>query len=501
MTARDLFQFRRWTLGAKLAATFAVVVSLVVLVVSLFVVSRSRSALEHELRDRAAETVHNLARSSADLVLEEDLWGLYKVVRDIARGGGDGGGLLAYAAVIDPAGLVLAHSNPEAFPMGEPFPDDTGTAPKAYRHGVTWSTGRGEDDRVHHFATPVTVDDQQVALARIGISLRQLEASLSRINFEIAAIGVLLQLLGAFLGYVIACRMTRPLTQLRLAVERIAAGRLDVAPAVSTTEKDEIGALADRFNFMGRRLRDSQRDAVEAQARLIRSERLASVGECAGSLAHEIRNPLGAVVAAARMLSSSAPQAAAYDRERLAAVIADEARRLSRILSDFLRFARPQPLALRPHSLGSLVNEVLELLRLDDLAANRTLEVEAGPERPCGMDRDQMKQALWNLLRNALEATPPGGRVVVRTLLQDDEMAVEISDQGPGISPERQARLFEPFQTSKKGGSGLGLAIAHRIVSDHGGSIGVSSGSGGGTCVRVALPLRPSAPRGEDEAA
>jgi len=117
------------------------------------------------------------------------------------------------------------------------------------------------------------------------------------------------------------------------------------------------------------------------------------------------------------------------------------------------------------------------------------------------MDRDQVKQVLWNLLRNALEATPAGGRVVVETAFERGAVVVQIADEGPGIPPERQARLFEPFFTTKKGGSGLGLAIAHRIVSAHGGTLAVSSAPGEGTRARVTLPLRVAATAGKDEAA
>jgi two-component system, NtrC family, sensor histidine kinase HydH len=484
----ERFAFHRWTLGAKLAATFAVVITLVVLAVSLWVVARSRRALEHELRDRGADAARNLSRLSAELVLEEDLWGLYKVVRDVV--GADGGrDLVAYAAVIDDGGRVLAHSDPSRFPMGEPLGEEASPP------------GVAGDEPIQHFTAPVIVDSQQVATARVGMSPRKLEATISRISVEIVALGVLLQWLGLALGYVVARRMTRPLTELRVAVDRIAAGQLD-PPMVTTKEKDEIGALADRFNLMARRLRDSQRSTEEAHAQLVRSERLASVGECAGALAHEIRNPLGGVVAAARMLSSRAPEAVTYDRERLAEVIADEARRLSGILSEFLLFARPRPPSRQPHSMNALVGEVVDLLRLDDLARGKTLEGRIGPESdPCEMDRDQVKQVLWNLLRNALEATPDGGRVLVQTIQDDAVVAVEIADQGSGMAPERLRRLFEPFHTTKKGGSGLGLAIAHRIVSAHGGSIGASSRAGEGTRICVTLPLRAPSAGGKDEAA
>jgi two-component system, NtrC family, sensor histidine kinase HydH len=493
------FAFHRWTLGAKLAATFAAVISLVVLLVSLWVVARSRSALEHELADRGADAARNLSRLSAELVLEEDLWGLYKVVRDVV--GADRDGLVAYAALIDPGGKVLAHSDPARHPMGEPLGAEGETIAKAARPGP-WSSDRTSEEAVRRFTAPVIVDNQQVATAYIGISPRKLEATISRISTEIVALGVLLQWLGLVLGYVIARRMTRPLTELGRAVDRIASGRLEDPPLVSTKEKDEIGALADRFNLMAHHLRDSRRKTEEAHAQLIRSERLASIGECAGALAHEIRNPLGAVVAAARMLSSHAPQATTYDRGRLAEVIADEARRLNGILSEFLVFARPRAPSRQPHSMNALVREILELLRLDELARGKTLDGRIGPEGgPCEMDRDQVKQVIWNLLRNALEATHEGGRVVVETAQRDQSVVVVISDEGAGIPAERQRHTFEPFHSSKKGGSGLGLAIAHRIVSAHGGTIGLSSRPGEGTRISVTLPLRAPTPGGRTEAA
>jgi len=489
-------QFRRWSLGAKLASTFSLVIALVAGLVSLSVISRSRRALEHELRERGADAAQNLSRLGADLVLVQDAWSLYKVARDIVVGGGEADNLLLYAAVIDRDGRVLAHSDPARYPIGDPLADQAGANAEPHRRGTTWSTRGASGELVHHFAAPVLIEGKAVATARVGVSLRHLEATIARITAEILALGFVLAVLGALLGYMISRRMTRPLTELGRAVDRIAAGELESQEAVSTREKDEIGALADRFNLMARRLQDSQLDALVAQERLVRSERLASLGECAGALAHEIRNPLGAVVAAARMLSSRSPQAASYDRERLAEVVGDEARRLNGILSDFLVFACPRPPARQRHEMGALVAEVVESLRLSELARDRVLEACLEPGgAPCEMDRDQVKQVLWNLIQNGLEATPAGKRVRVAITSRGDTVAVEVTDQGPGLPAERQGRLFEPFFTTKKGGSGLGLAIAHRIVAAHGGALTFSSQVGTGTSFCVSLPQR-AAPAG-----
>jgi signal transduction histidine kinase len=496
------FSFRRWTLGAKLAATFSAVILLVVAIVSLSVMSGIRRTIEQDLRERGADATHNLARLSAELVLDDDLWGLYKVLRDVVVGGGDGENVVAYAAVVDGQGKVLAHSAPDQHPIGSLLEDPAVGERRAYRSGVDWAA-TGATPAVHHFASPVVVDGQQIATARVGISLRHLEPTIARMRRAVLALAMLLGALGALVGLLVSRRMTRPLSELGRAADRIAAGDLDEPSPVRWDERDEIGALAERFNLMATRLRDSQREATEAQARLVRSERLASVGECAGSLAHEIRNPLGAVVAAAKMLCAQTPQAETYDRERLAGVIADEARRLNVILSDFLVFARPRPPVRLPHSMNGVVADVIESMRLDELSAGKSIDARCGWEgAPCEMDRDQITQVLWNLVRNALEATPPGGQVTVATAQRDGSSAVEVADRGPGIPPDRQRCLFEPFQSSKRGGSGLGLAIAHRIVAAHGGAVAVDSRLGEGTRIIVTVPLRSApADRGTNEAA
>ena len=478
MTRRVLRPFRDWTVGAKLASTFLVVVAGVAGLVSVSVIRHERAALDDELRKRGISVVQNLARLSVDLVLQDDLWGLYKVVRDIASEPGGSENVVAYAMVLDPGGRVLAHSDPAGHPMGEALEADPSPASTA---GVR-TIQRPGGERIHEIAGPIVLDKQRIGVARVGITTRHLDATVARITRDILVVTTLLGALGVGLGFVISRRMTRPLRELGLAVDRIGEGRLEEARPVRIVEKDEIGRLADRFNVMARRL-------AENEARLIKSERLASVGELAGALAHEIRNPLGAVVAAAKMLAEQSPRAAGYDREALLRVVAEESGRLDRILTDFLAFARPRELARRPHVVNGLVREVLDSLRLDRLGQARRVDAALDPSvPPVPLDADQVKQVLWNVLRNAFEATQPGETLRVATLVQNGQVIVEVEDAGVGISPEQQARLFEPFQTSKAGGSGLGLAIAHRIVAAHGGAIDIESRPGAGTRVRIALP-------------
>lgn len=480
--------FREWSLGVKLAGTLFVVVAGVTALVSASLMSQTRAALEGELAKRGQGLADNLARLSRDLVLQDDLWGLYKVVRDIADGSGDAENVVVDAVVLDQAGWVLAHSDPARHPMGEPFRE----SPEASRDGA-----------VHHLAVPVVVDNQPIGTARVGITTRYLDATVAATARRAVIVGAILGALGVLLGLTISRRMTRPLRELAAAVDRLGEGRLEEPVLVRVTERDEIGRLADRFTLMALRLRDHVREREETQrhlesllvrrqeleARLIKTERLASVGELAGALAHEIRNPLGAVVAAARMLAADSPQAAGYDQAALIRVITDESRRLDRILADFLAFARPRRPLRQAHSLNRLVGEILDSLRLDPRVDGTTLRSALDPALPpLAVDADQIKQVVWNVVRNALDATGAAGEVCVSTAVDDGHLVVDVVDAGAGIPPEQQARLFEPFHTTKPGGSGLGLAVAHRIVAAHGGSIEVASRAGAGTRVRILLP-------------
>jgi signal transduction histidine kinase len=473
---------REWTLGAKLAGTFFLVVAGVAGLVSLAVIRHERGALDEELRKRGVNLVEHLGRLSIELVLQDDLWGLYKVVRDAAGRIEGGEQVVAYAVVLDRDGRVLAHSDPARFPMGEPMrPDPVGRPPDPIA-ALSLHTGRSGNETIHDLALPIVLDKQVVGIARVGVTTRHLDATVRRVTRDILLIGSALGALGVLLGFVVSRRMTRPLRELSQAVDRIGQGGLREAVPVRTTEKDEIGRLADRFNLMAERL-------AENEARLVKSERLASVGELAGALAHEIRNPLGAVVAAARMLTDDSPRAAGYDRTALLGVIADESARLDRILTDFLAFARPREPVRLPHSVNDLVREVLTSLQLDRLGQSRPVDtaLQAGLP-PVPIDADQIKQAVWNVVRNALEATQPGDALRVATAARNGQVVVEVADAGPGIPSDQQARLFEPFQTSKPGGSGLGLAIAHRIVAAHGGAIEIETAAGAGTRVRITLP-------------
>jgi PAS domain S-box-containing protein len=218
-------------------------------------------------------------------------------------------------------------------------------------------------------------------------------------------------------------------------------------------------------------------------------EKLAAVGEMAAQLAHEIRNPLGSIRGSAQVLM--AEPAFGGEQGRLLAIISRESKRLSDTLNRFLYQARPPSRPPGPVDLGPVVESAVTLLRSGgELGPDHVLsfEADAGP-LVCLADPDQISQVFWNLVRNALEAMPGGGRLDVTLRRHEGDVVLSVRDEGRGILRDEQRRIFEPFRSATPMGTGLGLAIVFRIVRAHGGDISVHSAENAGTQIDVRLPL------------
>jgi signal transduction histidine kinase len=224
--------------------------------------------------------------------------------------------------------------------------------------------------------------------------------------------------------------------------------------------------------------------------RTLRAERLAAVGTLATGLAHEVRNPLNSATLQLQVLRRriERPAAERQGLTEIVEVVEQEIRRLDRLVSDFLAFARPHPLHLRSASLDELVSAVVEQLRLEVESGGMTLEVELrGGDARAEVDPERLRQVLINLVKNAIDSMGAGGVLTVRTSPSDREgnLAIQVEDTGVGFPND--AAIFDAFYTTKEGGTGLGLAIVHRIVQEHGGAVSAESRPGC-TCFTVRLP-------------
>jgi two-component system sensor histidine kinase PilS (NtrC family) len=222
-------------------------------------------------------------------------------------------------------------------------------------------------------------------------------------------------------------------------------------------------------------------------------EKLAAVGEMAAQLAHEIRNPLGAISGSAQVLMAEPNMTG--EQGHLLGIITRESKRLSETLNHFLYQSRPGPAGAGPVDLGPLLEEAVTLLRnAPEVGAAHTVlfDKDVGPH-VCLADPHQILQVFWNLARNGLEAMPQGGTLGVRLARRTDAIVVTVRDGGKGIAGDDHRRIFEPFQSQSPVGTGLGLAIVYRIVREHRGDIRVHSEPGKGTSFEVHLPLMPPA--------
>jgi two-component system sensor histidine kinase PilS (NtrC family) len=234
---------------------------------------------------------------------------------------------------------------------------------------------------------------------------------------------------------------------------------------------------------------------LERNARL--QQRLAAVGEMAAGIAHEIRNPLASMSGSIQVLRQELTLT--DEQAQLLDIVLRESERLNDTIKSFLAYARPQRFALARLDVRKVVQDAALLLgNSAEVKQHHTVAVDV-PVDPvwCEADENQIRQVIWNLATNGLRAMAQGGRLLLTASTAKDGSGatlLTVQDQGRGIPPEDLDLIFQPFHSSFEKGTGLGLAIVHRIVTDYGGTINVSSNVGEGTSVTVRLPLRGTNP-------
>ena len=232
-------------------------------------------------------------------------------------------------------------------------------------------------------------------------------------------------------------------------------------------------------------LMEAKRQLEEAQAEVVRKERLATLGELAAVVAHEVRNPLAVIFNALAALKRSAGK----DSTRMLELIGEESERLNRMVTALLDLARPEAARLAP-------TQALELVRSSIDAARGMTEPEAEvrllvPDSlPLArLDEQQVHQALVNLISNAVQATGRRGPVMVRVGLERELLRIDVVDDGDGVPPELRERIFAPFFTLRARGTGLGLAVVRRVVEAHRGTVSIETTPGGGATFVLKLPI------------
>lgn len=317
----------------------------------------------------------------------------------------------------------------------------------------------------------------------------------------------------AMLNVLVVSSMALIVSLLVMVLTQLAIGRLrgliegvrtisrgDYSQQVRVRGKDEVGQLAQEFNKMAESLQDRDRMLEAQREELIRAERLATIGKMSAQITHELRNPLSSIGLNAELveedLRSGADPAEAI---ALLRAIGREVDRLTDVTEQYLRFARlPKP-DLESENLVDVIKGLLSFMAEELSGRGVRVVEELAPVPAVHIDENQIRQALMNIIRNAIEAITDGrrdaegevsGTIRVSTDHSPGSVRVMVSDSGPGVPEDMLVKIFDPFYSSKENGTGLGLALVHQIVTEHGGTVECASRVGQGTTFTLTLPLR-----------
>jgi sensor histidine kinase regulating citrate/malate metabolism len=534
----DLKRFiRRLSLVQKFSISVFLLIMILMIAITFLILAHQRSILRSEMEKSHLVVVKNLSKEALEPLLIKDPLRLDEIVKRTHNVPG-----CLYAVINDINGRVVAHTDRKK--LGSITPLDISN----YTDLVT-SSGKNTagqiNDNIKKITIPVKTGDEILGIITVGFSKRDVESAIEEnlkpLKKNIFLISGIVMLLGIWGSFGLARVLTTPMKKLKSKMELVQQGNLNVevpneylvncweilncekkdCPAygekrcwtISNTlcedvmqkspfEKmcnckectvyklscgDEIGELVEGFNQMINALKDGIRRLEETNKEKMRLERLSALGEMSMTVAHEIKNPLNAIKGAVCYLKEN------FRGEILnefLSIIESETKRLNEIVTSFLRFSRPVPLNLRLSNINSIIEETVELIRQEATENNVEVITVLSIDIPLfRFDPEQLKQAILNLIVNALDATKEGDTIKISTDKFDTKVRITISDTGIGIDEELISDIFKPFFTTKTRGSGLGLACVDRIVKDHKGDVIVKSKKGIGTEITILLPI------------
>lgn len=401
---------------------------------------------------------------------------------------------LSSIAVADPTGEVVASSNPAQ--VGKRIPlKRRRTANKQNPIQISAdlpdvSIDPGAEQRSIEF--PIVQGDKVLGYAQIRGEMDTVSVLLRRKYVDTLVLILCTMLLGMFAVVYLAFRFTKPVDLLVTGAQQVAQGNLYVS--LPSAGDSEINRLSGTFNQMVERLRQSR----ELQNRLNEAEKLSLLGRFAASVAHEVRNSLNFInlsIDQIRAKHTDGDASARTELQRNLQNMKEEVGRLNHLVNDFLAVGRQMPPTLAVCDLRVTLEEAVALADKQGLRQHVAISVDLPPEiPPLQLDAAQIKTCFLNVLTNALQAMPQGGRVQIagRSLSTSEGrefLQLRFADTGPGIPPEERSKVFTPFYSTKATGFGLGLAITKKIMEDHGGQVFVTDGETPGTVVVMEFPI------------
>jgi signal transduction histidine kinase len=366
---------------------------------------------------------------------------------------------------------------------------------------------------IYHYVNPIQnrpecfqchdKKNQVIGVLVVAESMREMHDMIYKVQIHSVILAIItIAFLSFVLGFLFLRVINVPIKKLTETMKKAEEGDLSVR--VNMKSRDEMGSLSENLNIMIEKLNVARKEAEEYHQELIqRADRMASIGELASGIAHEIRNPLAGIQGAIQILAEAFPKA--DSRREITDEIQKQIYKLEQLVKDLLNYAKPVPTNYLPTDINQLVEKVLSFFitqrgRKEDILIEKNFSSSLLMTM---IDPNSMEQAFLNIVLNAQKAMPRGGTLRVSTLLsnhKDDargdvrqEVQIVFEDTGIGISEENLPKIFNPFFSTRPDGTGLGLAITKNIVEQHGGEIGVESKVHVGTKFFITLPAMKNA--------
>ncbi len=479
---------RSWGLSVKFSLSMIIVVSGVAFTIGAVIVTLDWRRFREELADKTLLLAHSVSVTAPEAILRNDTWSLYRSLKGMTNRVPQSmrQSNIITAMILDPEGRILAHLRPRGNPLGQTLVPENDAEALLLKQALatgepTVLSGGGFGAKGFLEAVvPLRSDEKPLGVTRVRLSTYELYLKAQRSALIVLGLTVGLVLAGSILSAVISRRMVRPLTAMTRGLEAVGRGEFGNVAPIQIQDDDELGKMAASFNAMATEL--AEKKALEEEIAV--SEKLVALGRITAGVAHEVNNPLAGLLNCINTLKKHPDDQELIDR--YLPVLEMGLNRIKAIVRGLLVELRVED-----------ATEESGVSCLEDL--REAVEAEIG-DRPIHLvwenhlderiqvNRHQVQQVVFNLLKNAVQVVAENGTVTFRSFRDGNCVILEVEDDGPGILPEHRSQLFDPFFTTRPNGTGLGLWIVYRLVESMRGVIEVESKPRVGTLFQVTVP-------------
>ncbi|MCM8854374.1 MAG: HAMP domain-containing histidine kinase [Candidatus Thiodiazotropha sp.] len=479
---------KSWPLAIKLSLTITAVVAAVGFMIGAVIVAQDWKRFQDELGAKALLLSEFVAITTPKAMLRKDYWQLYLSLKNMASRRSDttGGHEVITAMILDTEGKVMAHLHPAENKMDLPFSpvnrieEELFQQAMSTRSTIVLSSGGFSKTGFQEGVVPIFSDQKYMGVVRVRLSVAQLYEKAKDSAMIVLALVFCFVIIGSGLGTIVSRRMVKPLTAVTQGLEAVGRGEMTDFTPIPINERDEIGRLSVTFNQIMAEL--AEKKMLEEEIAM--SEKLVALGRITAGVAHEVNNPLAGLLNCIDTLRKHPDDKKLIDR--YLPVIDQGLHRIKDIVHSLLvglKIEESHETMSIQHidKLHDLIKAEIGERNIDIIWENRTNKDLHIPGK--------IEQIVCNLLKNAVEILPQGGRVVFCMHQNGPQLVIEVSDNGPGIPSNIRNQLFDPFFTTKTNGTGLGLWVVYRLVQSMEGIIEVMSDEDQGTTFHVSVPV------------